>query len=374
MSEEIYKKLARHLDELPGGYPETESGVELRILKRLFTQEEAQMALHTALIPENARVIARRAKKEAKEAETLLETMARKGLIYSIEISDEPTLYMAAQFVVGIWEYQVNRLDEELIRDMNEYLPTFVNLDTWQKAPQLRTIPVSRSLTASSKILSYERAEELIKNRSKIRVAPCICRREHTMVGEGCDKPEESCLVFGTGAYYYERRGIGRDITVAECLEILKEADKAGLVLQPNNAKRLTNICCCCGCCCQVLINLKKHPKPAELVSTPFTVTHDQESCKSCGICVKRCQMDVITMADGMVALQQERCIGCGLCISTCPTGSLTLVRKPEEHQASVPENVLESNILTARARGKMGRVSMAKMSIRSKWDRMLTK
>ena len=235
-----------------------------------------------------------------------------------------------------------------------------MNLDIWQKAPQLRTIPVSRSLEASSKILSYERAEELIKNRSKIRVAPCICRREHTMVGEGCDKPEESCLVFGTGAYYYERRGIGRDITVAECLDILKEADKAGLVLQPNNAKRLTNICCCCGCCCQVLIKLKKHPKPAEVVSTPFTVVHDEESCKKCGICVKRCQMDAITMANETVALQQERCIGCGLCISTCPTGSLTLERKPEESQATVPANVLESNILTARARGKMGRVSMA--------------
>jgi H+/Na+-translocating ferredoxin:NAD+ oxidoreductase subunit B len=374
MSEAIYKKLARHLDELPGGYPETESGVELRILKRLFTPEEAEMALCTTLIPENSRVIARRAKKEVKEVETLLETMARNGLIYSIEIPDKPTLYMAAQYVVGIWEYQVNRLDEDLIRDMNEYLPTFVDLDTWQKAPQLRTIPVSRSLAASSKILSYERAEELVKNRSKIRVVPCICRREHTMVGDGCDRPEESCLVFGTGAYYFERRGIGRDITVEECLEILEKADKAGLVLQPNNAKRLTNLCCCCGCCCQVLINLKKHPKPAEVFSTPFTVAHDPANCKKCGICVKRCQMGAITMAEEMVEVQQERCIGCGLCISTCPTGSLTLVRKPEENQDPVPENVLESNLLTARARGKMGRVSMAKMSIRSKWDRMLAK
>ena len=237
MPEAIYKKLARHLDELPGGYPETESGVELRILKRLFTTEEAEMALHTALIPENSRVIARRAKMEAKEAEALLETMARKGLIYNITIPRKPNLYMAAQFVVGIWEYQVNRLDKELIRDMNEYLPTFVDLETWRKAPQLRTIPVTRSLDGSSKILSYEKAEELVKNRSKIRVAPCICRREHTMVGEGCDKPEESCLVFGTGAYFYERRGIGRDITVDECLEILKKADQAVWCCSPTMPK-----------------------------------------------------------------------------------------------------------------------------------------
>ena len=214
--------------------------------------------------------------------------MVRKGLIYNIEMPDKPTLYMAAQFVVGIWEYQVNRLDEGLIRDMNEYLPTFVDLGIWQKAPQLRTIPVSRSLDASSKILSYERAEELVKNRSKIRVVPCICRREHTMVGEGCGRPEESC--------------------------------------------------------------------------------------KKCGICVKRCQMDAVAMIEEKVEVQQERCIGCGLCISTCPTESLTLVRKPEESQTPVPANVLESNILTARARGKMGRVSMAKMTIRSKWDRMLAK
>ena len=123
-----------------------------------------------------------------------------------------------------------------------------------------------------------------------------------------------------------------------------------------------------------MLINLKKHPKPAQVVSTPFTVAYDPESCKKCGICVKRCQMDAVTMVEERVELQQDRCIGCGLCISTCPTGSLKLVRKPEDSLNPVPENVLESNLLTARARGKMGRVSMAKMSIRSKWDRMLAK
>jgi hypothetical protein len=29
MREEVYKKLARHLDNLPGGFPPTGSGVEL---------------------------------------------------------------------------------------------------------------------------------------------------------------------------------------------------------------------------------------------------------------------------------------------------------------------------------------------------------
>ncbi len=49
---DIYKKLALHLNKTPGGYPETESGVELRILKQLFTKEEAELAVELHMIPE----------------------------------------------------------------------------------------------------------------------------------------------------------------------------------------------------------------------------------------------------------------------------------------------------------------------------------
>ena len=58
--ESIYNKLAQHLDNLPGGYPATESGIELRILKRLFTPEEAEIAVHLTLMPESAAAIAQR--------------------------------------------------------------------------------------------------------------------------------------------------------------------------------------------------------------------------------------------------------------------------------------------------------------------------
>jgi H+/Na+-translocating ferredoxin:NAD+ oxidoreductase subunit B len=56
--DDICKKLARHLDNMPGGFPTTESGVELRILRRLFTQEEAELALALTFLPEEpARLI-----------------------------------------------------------------------------------------------------------------------------------------------------------------------------------------------------------------------------------------------------------------------------------------------------------------------------
>jgi NAD-dependent dihydropyrimidine dehydrogenase PreA subunit len=369
-AESVYRKLAKHLDNLPGGFPPTENGVELRILRRLFDPEEAELAMHLTLIPEEARVIAHRARRPVSDTAAKLDEMARKGLIFNIVSSKRPSLYMAAQFVIGIWEYHVNDLDPELIRDMNEYIATLVS--PWQKSPQLRTIPVGRSIRAETNILPYERAERLVSEQKHFLVAPCICRKERKMVGEGCDKPEESCLVLGWGVDYYRRNGIGRVITKEEALEILKRADEAGLVLQPTNAQKIVNICCCCGCCCQVLKNVKRHPRPASVVASPFVAMHDPETCKNCGNCISRCQMDALYLDGDRVVFNSERCIGCGLCVTTCPTHSLTLVRKPETGQPKPPRDIIEASLNLARSRGKLGPLSLAGMQLRSKLDRLL--
>jgi len=373
METDIYQKLAQHLDNLPGGFPPTESGVELRILRRLFAPEEAELALHLTLIPEQAGVVARRAGITLTEAAQRLAEMARKGLIYSIQPKEggQPE-YLASQFVVGIWEFQVNRLGPGLIRDMEEYLPNFFDPKLWQKAPQLRTIPVKQSISAEQKIMVYEQAEALVQTQEKIVVAPCICRRERSLVGEGCDKPQETCLSFGSGADFYERNGLGRTISQQEALDILQAAEKAGLVLQPANAKEAAFICCCCGCCCGVLRSIKRHPQPATLVSTPFVAALNSDTCQGCETCVDRCQMEALQLNGDTVVLDEYRCIGCGLCVTTCPTGSLTLRRKPESEQAPVPKDFNQALLRLGQERGKLGQTELIKMLVKSKVDRLL--
>ena len=372
MEKDIYKKLAQHLDNLPGGFPTTETGVELRILRRLFTPGEAELAVHLTLIAEEPRVIAHRARLTPEEAARCLEKMARKGLIFRIEREGSPPLYQALQYVIGIWEFHVNDLDVELIRDMNEYIPTLFNVEVWKKAPQLRVIPVGRSISTQPKVLPYERAEELVQAQEKFLVAPCICRREHRMVGKGCEKPGETCLVFGIAADYYQRNCLGRVIDKQEALEILKRADEAGLVLEPSNAQEIVNICCCCGCCCQVLKNLKRYPKPASFVSTPFVAVTRPDTCEGCGVCTERCQMEALWLNDDIAVLDVDRCIGCGLCVSTCPTESLTLVRKPEPEQSKIPMDMKEASIRLGRERRKLRPVNLVQMQLRSKLDRLL--
>ncbi len=372
MTDDVFHRLARHLDALPGGFPATESGVELRILRRLFTPDEAELALHLTLLAEPVRVVAHRAGLEPGEAADRLYDMSRKGLLYRVHKREEPH-YMAAQFVIGIWEFHVNDLDPDLIRDMNEYLPHLMQPEVWRKAPQLRTIPVHADVPVSHDILPHEQAAALVRDKRRYAVAPCICRKEHQMVGAGCDKPMESCLVFDQAADYYVENGLGREIDLDETLRILKRAEETGLVLQPSGYQKISNICCCCGDCCQVLLAFKRHPDPASLVSTPFVVAFDEARCNVCGTCLDRCQMDAISMVDDAIAVDPWRCIGCALCVTTCPEEALTLVRKPADQQPRVPVSQTKAYLALARERGTMGVGDVALMALRSAKDRLLS-
>ncbi len=350
MSEDTYKKLAKHLDNLPAGFPATDSGVELRILKQLFTPREAEAAMALTMKPAPPSAVAKRLGADEAEMAQHLESMSKKGLIFRAGKGGRK-LYSAAQFVVGIWEYHVNDLSEELIRDVNEYLPFLAK--TWenQETKQLRVVPISKSLSAEMTVTPYEEAENIIKTQSKIVVAPCICRREHEMVGKGCGKLGEACLIFGGSAFFYEENGLGRSISQEEALEILNKGMEEGLVLQPGNSQKPSNICLCCGCCCQILKNMSRLEEPAKAVATNYYAAVDEECCTACAVCEERCQMDAIHIED-VAQVDTARCIGCGLCVPTCDADAIHLVQKDASEQRVPPKNTVETYMNIARERG----------------------
>jgi ferredoxin len=279
---------------------------------------------------------------------------------------------MAQQYAVGFWEAQVNRLSPELVQEAHEYELTFFNLDHWRKAPQLRTIPVNRSIDVRNEIMPYEMAGELMRSHKSFAVMNCICRQGMRLLDRGCNKPEESCLALGIVADYVAQTGRGRKISLEETLAILQRADEAGLVLQPGNAKEPVFMCMCCGCCCGVLRALKRDPKPGRIASSPFHASLDTGTCKGCALCTKRCQMEALHVSDKKAVLDVDRCIGCGLCVSTCPTHSLSLARKPQSQQADIPKDYIKSALKVARARGKLGMGELIAMQVRSKLGRLL--
>jgi ferredoxin len=372
MTQEIYRNLAKHLDELPGGFPQTNSGLELRILKKLFTPDDAELAIHLTLIPERPRVVARRAKISVDEASIRLEKMAEKGLIYRHVMKGQPFKYSALQYTVGIWEYQVNNLELDLVMDMNEYIPALLDAQPWEKSPQLRIVPVGRSLNPQINVMPYEKAEELVRSQKKFAVRSCICRKERRLAGKGCDNPLEFCLVFGMGVDTQVINNIARRIDLAETLDIIKQADESGLVLQPSYSKDILWICCCCGCCCQAIKSYKCHPTPAYFVSSPFQASLDITACNGCKVCMIRCQMGALTWCGVDLHLDQIKCIGCGLCVSTCPTGALTLERKQSADQQKVPKDIIRATIQLGRVRGKLSTKRILTLFLKSMVDKVL--
>src|SRR6056297_1671171 len=49
------------------------------------------------------------------------------------------------------------------------------------------------------------------------------------------------------------------------------------------------------------------------------SVTLDEEKCKGCTNCIKRCPTEAIRVRDGKARIINERCIDCGECIRVCP-------------------------------------------------------
>ncbi|MHA1745016.1 MAG: ATP-binding protein [Promethearchaeota archaeon] len=332
-----YRKLQQRLDQLPIGYPATESGVEIRILKHLFTPKEAEIAIELSLAPEPVKIILRRFKSSTMTSAELkehLDNMVKKGAINHHSKRDGNIFYSIAFLAVGMFEYQVSHLTKEFYADFKQYLDeAFRDEFLSTRIPQLRTIPTEGSIPPDIPIASYDHIRHLIDDFSgPIGVTNCVCKQGADLLGHSCQVTDkrEICMLFGGAARQYTADGWGRTITKDECFSILAQAEKDGLVVQPSNSLKLSFLCLCCGCCCDILSNAKPLDNPVQYFATNYRAVVDFETCVGCGTCVERCQMDAIEIEDGKSIIDLTRCIGCGLCVTTCPEEAMTLEKKPE--------------------------------------------
>ncbi len=367
----LYRKLQEHLDRMPIGFPATESGVEIRILRQLFTPEEAELTLEASAIPELAATIHRRVKGGMTLAEVTdrLNQMAGKGLILRVQAKGGPH-YAKMIFAVGFYERQLNRLTPELERDCREYLlGAYAKASHSKKTTQMRTVPINKTIAIERNVTTYENIRGYVESHDgPFAAMDCICRHGRELLGEKCSQTsvKENCLTLGVAAREMVRIGQGRSISREEMLDLLDEADQEGLVLQPENTKKPLFVCCCCGCCCGVLGAAKRFPRPAEYFSSSFQAEVDADLCDSCGVCQTRCQMEALLdgNGDGKVSVDYGRCIGCGLCVTTCPSGALRLAEKAERKVPPDDTKALYMQLLQER----YGPWGMAKLA----WRKLL--
>ncbi len=352
---DVYIRLRQRLDEMPNGYPETGSGVEIKILKKIFSPEDAEMFLKLKLYPETVEIIAERLGKPVDEMQGILYSMAKRGQIGSFK-SGGIQVYMQVPFIVGIYEFQMYRLDKELSELLEEYFPKLIGTLGSYKPELARVVPVNESIETKSEIRPFEDVRKLLEDAKSFQIHECLCKNEQALLGNPCSYPLEVCLTFSREENAYENFSLGgRTITKDEALEILSDAEEKGLVHNVffNTESGQFGICNCCPCCCGLFRGIKEFGAKNLLARSNFVAKIDAETCSACGVCSEeRCPVDAILEEDSTFRVISDKCIGCGLCTITCPTESISLTERPKSERAEPVKDIGEWFLDRAKNRG----------------------
>lgn len=353
MEHSAYKQLAERLDALPNGFPATEDGIELELLARFFSPDEARCASHLRLTPETPAQLAARTGSDPQTLRALLKNMAKRGLI-EVHKTEDGLGYSLMPFVVGFYEMQKERLDADLARLVEAYFRRgFVA--AMEVEPQFhRVIPIGEAIPVDIEVQPFESAAAIISQAQAWGVIDCICRKQKALIGEACEHPVEICMIFSDVPGAFDHSPFVKAQTREEALMTLRKASEAGLVHTTGNRQDHSGyICNCCTCSCGILRGVAELGTSNVVARSAFVSQVEEIECTGCENCIDHCQFDALSLADGIIQVNRRRCVGCGQCTLNCEQSALTLARRPEDEIKPMPVTLRDWQMERAASRGK---------------------
>jgi NAD-dependent dihydropyrimidine dehydrogenase PreA subunit len=336
--DDVYTKLAEHLSHLGMGYPVREDLVI--ILREMFNPVEAEVALAipsrpVPLEPVSVDEIGRGTGLKRPALEKVLESLARRGLLYSGETESGEMGYALHQVGFGFpqtfyWKGEDTPQARNMARLTAKYFSRQVTREAFSpsETKPYRYIPVSRTVPkALQAVYPFHMMKNVIERAGLIALAHCPCRVAYRLAGKGCDHPTEVCMKFNDMARYVIDRKFAREISKEEALEIVKKSEEAGLVHFVDNAEGdVQHNCNCCGCACWNVGSIRRRKIPRDvLMATYFMRATDQGLCTGCGECVEICPVQAVRLEGEISVVDEDWCIGCGVCANVCPTGAVQI-------------------------------------------------
>jgi Na+-translocating ferredoxin:NAD+ oxidoreductase subunit B len=279
---DAYEKLAEKLDDLAEGFPRTETGVELKILAKLFTVKEAEIACGLSECYQTLEETAAVLNMSPDEVTVHLGRMAHKRII-NRKMQGENLLYRLEPFMVGFYEHQSETIDYELAHLMEHYIQEGGTEVLMRYNPALhRVLPGSHSLQHGGKetILPYEDVIELIESGTSFAVYDCICRKQQDLIGKRtCDFPIEVCMAV-IDTEIPDTRG---SISKREARTLIDHCEEIGLVHTVRNViNGVDYICNCCGCCCTMLRGITNFGIENSVAKSSYHAVVSSDNCSSC--------------------------------------------------------------------------------------------
>ncbi|MFH1150859.1 MAG: 4Fe-4S binding protein [Actinomycetota bacterium] len=348
MAEDLYERLAKHLDEALVGAPMSPTLME--IVPILYPDEEAEVACSLSFF--DAKTVAECEEMMPEKADRLagiLDSMAHRGTVFTEQRPGRERVYRLLPSVVGYVEAPFlagkDTPDTRALAPLwKKYVMEEYGGEMARGVPLIRVIPISESLADGSEVLPFDAVSEKLAGMSFMAVGHCPCRQITKMTGEGCGHELERCMHFGSMGRYFVEMGMARRIELDEALEILRSATEEGLVHVCDNIEgSIGTICNCCSCCCGFFrasrgLGLKTYSR------SNYVARVDADGCIACGLCEDRCPVEAVSV-DDVAAVDPGVCIGCGVCTPTC--GGEDAVRLVLREEVEPPPDV--QTFVTAR-------------------------
>jgi electron transport complex protein RnfB len=336
-----YRRLARSLDALPNRFPPADDESDLRLLAKIFTPEEAELAAGLLPEPESLPQISERLGRDPQETTAQLKQMVKKGLIVFGKTTQGRPGFGLMPFVVGIYEAQAGRIDAEMAQLYEAYFQKSFGMALKIQPQVHRVIPVGVSIKNTMEVQPFECATALIDQAKAWGVLDCICRKQKALIGKPCGHPLDVCMTLSQkpDAFNNADSSYGiHSLTHEEAQETLQRASEAGLVhCVSNNQRDLWYICNCCTCSCGILRGMAELGIANVVAHSAFINRVDEELCAGCEDCLPACPFNALTM-DGVAQVNEIRCVGCGVCVQVCPQGALGLERRPDASEPPLTE------------------------------------
>lgn len=175
---------------------------------------------------------------------------------------------------------------------------------------------------SNDEVLPLEEMLALIEERKEMPVYLNYC--DCKSLNGDCGKPKQVCITYRDGINSYVHRGLSKKITAEEAKQVVIEADKAGLMHTISGM----SICNCCDDCCYVFRSQQRRGSLGFWPKTEHIISWNGKKCVHCGLCVRRCMMNVFAKAGDRITIDTTKCVGCGICATACPKKALELVKR----------------------------------------------
>ena len=175
--------------------------------------------------------------------------------------------------------------------------------------------------------LLLSEAEEMVRREEHVYLWRCDCR---TLM-RACDQSVDNCLRF------HNDRDVGLEISKELAIDILREADAAGLMhcdyVGFGGPTDPHAICNCCTDCCQPQLASQRLGVSDVWPRRRYLASVSADACTLCGTCTERCPFGALSVAatgaDESLVLAEDECRGCGLCATTCLEAAIQMVARP---------------------------------------------